>query len=194
VASETNICNMALMRTGVTETISNLNQQNKHGRVALAFYAVTRDAVLADFDWNFARKRQVLTPTAEAPATNWSYAFALPNDCLKVRGLVVDGARCPKESQKIPYEIAGRFLFTDVANPELIYTGQVEDTGLFPPMFVSALAWALVPEFAIALAIKGDMAAQAGAAYGRIKEAAIGSDLSDGYDSEPESDFLTARY
>lgn len=193
MASEADICNIALLRAGTSETISGLDQQNKQGRVANTFYAMTRDVVLADFDWNFARKRVALTPSGEAPPTNWTFAFALPNDCLRPRRLVVAGARAPKVPQRIPYEISGRVLFTDEPNPELIYTRQVDESGLFDALFVSTLAWALVPDFVLALSLKSDMAAQARAAYKAIKEEAIGADLSQGDEAEPESDFLSVR-
>jgi hypothetical protein len=193
MVSEAAICNMALLRTGVSETITDLTIANKQGRVCTIFYAPTRDAVLRAFDWNFARARRVLALRAGASATNWAYAYALPEDYLQARGLVVIGARIPKKSQQAPYEVAGRTLFTDLENAELIYTARVEDPSLFDPSFVNAFAWALVPDLAMGLAVKGDMATTARAAFRAIISEALADNLAEGEDREPDSDFITAR-
>lgn len=193
MADDITICNMALYRTGVSSTIANLDEPSKEARLLKTFFAPIRDFVLRDVDWNFARKRQVLALLTGTPPTNWTYAYAMPDDCLNIQSLVIRGTRVPASKDRIPYEVQGRSILTDQDNAELIYTYRCTDMSLWDPQAVSALAWALVPEIAMGLVIKTD-AAQAGQrAYNQVLSDAVAANFQEGSDNEPESDFVTVR-
>lgn len=193
MADVNSICNMALYRTGVSSLIADIDEGSKESRVCKAFFEPTRDCVLEDVDWNFARKRQALALLSAGAPTNWTYAYALPDDCIAVRSIVVPSARVPSSKDRIPYEIQGRTLLTDWPDLELIYTYRCEDMSVWTPQAASALAWALVPELAMGLVIKTDAAQQGRAAYNQVISEAIASNLQQGSDNEPDSDFVTVR-
>ena len=193
MASETDICNLGLLRTGVSQSIASPDEKNNEARVCKLLYPILRDFVLADVDWNFARRRATLARfTGNAP-TNWSYAYALPDGCLAVRDVVIPGSRKPASSDRVPFEVAGGQLFCDQESVEIIYTVRVTDTSLFSPQFVSAMGWALVPELATGLVIKGDFATAGKRGYDQAVSSAIAADLQEGSDNEPDSDFVRCR-
>lgn len=193
MADETTTCNMALYRTGVSSTIASLDEGSKESRICKTFFAPIRDVVLEDVDWNFARKRQALALQAVTAPTNWLYSYALPDDCIAVRSIVVPGVRISSSAGRIPYEIQGRSILTDQEDLEIIYTYRCTDMSIWPPQAVSALAWALVPELAMGLVIKTDAAQQGRAAYNQVVSEAVASSLQQGSDNEPESDFVMVR-
>lgn len=193
MADETTICNMALYRTGVSDTIASLDEGSKESRICKTFFGPIRDVVLEDVDWNFARKRRVLALLSEAAPTNWTYSYQLPEDCVAVRALVIPGTRIPSSKDRIPYEVQGRSILTDWPDLELIYTYRCTDMSLWTPQAVSALAWALVPELAMGLVIKTEAAQQGRAGYNQVVSEAVASNLQQGSDNEPDSDFVTVR-
>lgn len=154
--SAVEICNMALSRIGVKNFIADLAGQSTEARVASLFYANVRDAVLEDADWAFARKRAVLTATDEE-RTNWAYVYSLPSDCIAARKIVIEDVRNPGPEQRYPFTVeladdgSTKRLLTDIEDAELAYTARVTAVGLFSPLFVNALAWALAAEFGASL-------------------------------------------
>jgi len=82
----TNICNAARSNCGTRGRISGLNEGSAEAAACFAYFALVRDATLPLFDWNFARFTQPLPRLAGAPA-RWTYAYAVPTDCLRLRRL-----------------------------------------------------------------------------------------------------------
>lgn len=128
--------NLALIRVGHTELLTDdTDVVSQAGILCNAFYEATRDAVLRDFPWRFAKKRVALVEDATITVPDeWAYAYTLPTDCLKVRMLVTAGDRTPTVDTKIPYEIMLGYvdastdtlvLFTDLEDAELIYTAGI---------------------------------------------------------------------
>jgi hypothetical protein len=192
MADEVQICNLALLRVGVTSTIAALSEVSTEANACRVFFEQVRDAVLRDFPWGFATKRAALGLLAEAAPTNWAYAYQLPSDCLLVRGLVCPGARSLRADQRIPYEVNGRKLFTDMPEAELLYTARVTDTSVFDPLAVSAIAWGMAVELGNAF-LKPDLARAAQQVYQLARSEAWAACLNEGHDAPPESEFLSVR-
>lgn len=105
VSSPADVANLALDALGVPNSISDLEEGGKEAEVLLRHYGPTRRRLLKAAHWNFARKQVYLDmlgdatgqTTAWAAASGnattvittvqppWSYAYALPADCLKAR-------------------------------------------------------------------------------------------------------------
>jgi hypothetical protein len=141
MASEVSICNRALRVLGVAP-ISALSEDSKAGSWAEQSYADARDALLAEYPWNFAIKRAALAASVDAPAWGPTYLYPLPADALRV--LAVEGE---PEQAVAPYKIEGRAIATDATAPlKIRYIARVTDPAQFGPLFVEALAARLAAE------------------------------------------------
>ena len=102
------------------------------------------DTALEAHDWSFARGRELLAEVAGATA---DFAGA----CLRRRyRLPADCLRPIKLTGGWPYVLEGRDLLTDAAPAELRFIRRVEDPGVWPPAFQTALAWGLAAVLAAA--------------------------------------------
>jgi len=152
MTSQVEIYNLALMNIGLSETVASLEERSKARIICSQFWQITRDAVLAEFNWPFATKFETLALIADETKP-WQYTYQYPTDCLKALYLVMDGLLQPDEKMQPEYETAygddGRVILTNYPNAVLAYITRVEDTGRFPPLFVIALAWRLASHIAM---------------------------------------------
>lgn len=94
------VCNQALSAIGSQATIASLTEASTEAAACLVHYATTRDLLLREHRWNFARKQQALAllkaalgtpenPTNGAasaqPPSPWLYEYAYPAKCLALR-------------------------------------------------------------------------------------------------------------
>jgi hypothetical protein len=180
VASDVDICNMALGHIGVSEAIEDLTGTTLESQTCALHFAPARDSLLAEYAWPFATRRAVLAEVEGAVRTDWAYVYALPSDCLNARGLVTPGDRNPPVEGRYPFRLEAAddgeslVLLTDLEAAELVYTLQHTTTAAWPPGFVDTLALRLAARLAsplkkdarlaLALAQSADMAAQRAAA------------------------------
>jgi hypothetical protein len=198
MAAEVDIYNIALARIGVFETaIQDVNEASKAANVCRMFFDSIRDYVLEDFPWPFAEKR-VLLADLGTPPTNWDYKYAYPADCLSAKYIAVEGARNPRDTQKIPFRIANdadvKVILCDWPDAELVYTAQVTDLNLWTNCARSALAYRLAAEIAMPMSVKPDIANSAMNGYYREKSIAAANTMNEGQpDAQPESEFIAIR-
>lgn len=144
MASEVDIVNMALTLLGDSRILS-LDDDVKPARESKAIYAMTRDSLLAGYDWSFAIKRASIPALAVPPDFGFGYAYQMPTDCLRIimigdvyAGLDLTDYRGSPVEQ---YAIEGRQILTDLGAPlKLRYISRVEDTAQFHACFVTAFA------------------------------------------------------
>lgn len=190
------ICNLALSRTGNGQAITALTEASAAAVQLNAIYESTRDYVLRDFPWGFAKRIVALALVAENPSTDWLYAYRVPSDCLRVRRIINPSGRT--SASTVPFDMAsddqGELLLCDVVNPTIEYTTRITSEGLFTSDFVSVFAWRLVQDSAIALAVEPRFADRAVSMYDKEIGAAkknVRKERQD--DAPPESEFITAR-
>jgi hypothetical protein len=137
MASEVEICNLALSHLGERASITSISppDQSKYAGDAAMFYSMARDIALEAYAWDFATTRVALAQTTNT-FTNWEYAYSLPADYLKARE--VFDANAIDESADNPFSVEGQILYTNVENAVLRYTKKITNTGLFSPTFVFA--------------------------------------------------------
>jgi hypothetical protein len=196
-SSEVKICNMALGRIGQSIFIDSLTERSQAANVCSVFFESCRDAVLADFPWNFATARAVLANLG-TPPTNWSYRYALPSDCLTAWYLVINGLREPKANERIPFEVAEendvRVLYTDQPEAELVYTKRVTNPNLFSPQFVIAFSWLLGSEISMPMSAASGLGDKAFKMYQFTISQAQATSLREGQaDPERDCEFLSGR-
>jgi hypothetical protein len=82
-SSDTDICNSALSKVGARRIIS-LTDDLEEARICSDLYPVRRDMLLRSHPWRFAVTRVELAPVVDVPLFDFSNAFQLPPDCLRV--------------------------------------------------------------------------------------------------------------
>lgn len=160
MASDTQICNLAMLRLGAPPIIS-MDDDSKRALTLKANYELIRDIVLREHPWNFACGRAIPDQLTDVPLFGWSFAYQLPADNLRVLGLV----RLQYPNQDIPmidptlaYEIEGSQLLTNESTCNLRYIRQVVEAGKFDPSFCSAFASRLAAEVCYDLTSNATMA------------------------------------
>lgn len=141
MASETEICNRALIKLG-DKTIILIGEDSKRGRACGVLYAPTRDYVLRSHPWNFALKRVQLARNVADPVYDYAYSYKLPSDCLRV---------IIPNREHWEYGIEGRDLVTDYPDAWLKYIRRVTDVNQFDVTFTESLACKLAAELAVLL-------------------------------------------
>lgn len=81
--STVDACNSALQKLGAGRILS-LSDNTREARACNVAYDSNRRDELRKYYWSFAMKRVVLAPDATAPAFEYTYAFTLPSDFLRI--------------------------------------------------------------------------------------------------------------
>ena len=162
MASEVDICNLALARLGDNATVASIappegSAQAEH---CARFYPVARDSLLEMHAWKFATRR-VLLAQLTTDTWNWSFAYAEPTGVLKLLAVLPASASSDADTQEYEAETDGngaRIILTDQEGASLRYVAHVTDTTVFSPLFVDALAW-LLASYLAGPVLKGDAGA-----------------------------------
>ncbi|MDP3939808.1 MAG: hypothetical protein Q8R92_16950 [Deltaproteobacteria bacterium] len=133
--SDVQIANMGLQKLGAAR-IGSFSDDTKNAEEINACYEVLRDAELRRHNWNFARKRVTLAPSAVDPDFDYDYAFPLPADCLRLLPPAVHGLDWRIES----HEGQSSILTNDGATLEVNYIFRVTDPVRFDALFAEMLA------------------------------------------------------
>lgn len=148
MASEVDICNLALGHLGDRATVSSIDppEGSAQAEHCARFYPVARDALLAMHAWAFATKRiAVAAVTAENP--EWDYAYAEPANLLKILAVLpadsTDDSEAAGQYLSQPYALESGLILTDQAGAIVRYTERVTDPTRFTPLFTDALAYML---------------------------------------------------
>lgn len=155
MASEVSICNNALVQLGAEDLLISLEDNTKAGRLCNAMYEMVRDEVLTSFVWNSALKQAQLAALVETPTYEYSYAFQLPVDCLRVIkiGIPETAANAYLDTdpfgyhhwQPVKWRRFGRKVYSNVSPLHITYVYKVTDPEEMDPMLRDAisarLAW-----------------------------------------------------
>lgn len=216
MASEVQICNLALSHLGDRGQITLLTENSREAFHCNFVYETARDALLRAYAWRFATKYQALADLGSPPSP-WLYRYAYPQDCLKARALVNPAAAVaatpgtvffserstyyPGEmNEPVPFEIAAgdnlesRVILTDLETATLEYTAAVTNPAAFPPDFTLTLSWFVAMEVAIPLSGNQKLYQQAAAGFQAALLRASAQDAGEGYRSRSHTpDWLAAR-
>lgn len=191
------VCNIALLRLGQRDTIASLGEQSAQARACNALFETARDAVLQLAIWGFATKRALLAALTGEERSGWTYAYALPTDCIAPR-LIWPGDWPVAPDARIPYaeESTGtaRLILTNQPDAELVYTARITAVPLFSPLFQQALAWYLAADLALALPVKPGLAAQMQQGFRLALSQAQAANFNQQQESPPpDADAIRAR-
>lgn len=143
MASRTYIANRTLSKLGHSR-VSNVDTENiEAAKVIRYMWDSVRDSLLELYPWNFATARTQLAKLSDAPAWGYSNKYLLPTDFLTLLTLSDSSTLSSNTNPDYRIEIddGQRVIVTDASSPiYLIYTSRVEDTGIYPALFVEAFA------------------------------------------------------
>lgn len=205
--SKTIIFNMALNELGVSAPIANAEAQDDNRAIILRnFYETARDEVLKAFDWNFADRYRLLTPSLdECLDPNYQYVYDYPNDCINARevfekvendehnihptGIVL------KKQFKISSNAIGQKVILANVNPAILrYTRKVEKESFFDPEFASTLSLYLAGLTGKAITGSSDKANEALKKYWDKQKLGIVANAAEGQEvDEDNSTYLDVR-
>ena len=193
VVSPTEICNLALDAVKYPDAIGDLYEGTLAARVALRFDSQTRDELLSESDWPFARQDAILQVLKTAPPggygiqawTNaypplpWIYEYAFPANALEMRSVRPTPILLPEQDPhpnifRVANDTASgnKVVLTNLANAIGIFTGQITAISQWDTLFVNALVRRLAEKFAPALSqIAGEEKAEAAQAALAMAEA-----------------------
>jgi hypothetical protein len=155
MASETDICNLALDRVGHS-SITSLTQGTKAADLCNRNYAQARNSLLRAHPWNFAIKRVTLAQSSTTPNHEFDYYHVLPADYLKVirTNWEADGTTSTAvygfpgmngyAGESTPYRIenvtdVGKCIATNEVTVKIEYTAKITDPEQFDPLFIDCL-------------------------------------------------------
>jgi len=152
VQAEVDICNMALARIGSKRvTLAQVTADtDTRAQLCNLLYEQARDALLRSHWWRFAGARATLV-AATAPAFQWTYAWTLPSDFLRMK-YWWDDNDTRKEVSLYSYELEGNEMFTDETPVKIKYIKQVTAVADFDALFIEVLVLILAKKFATAIA------------------------------------------
>lgn len=171
MASEVDICNLALSHVGDEANITSLDEASAQAQHCKRFYPIARDALLALGNWSFSTTRANLALMAEVPLIGWQYAYAQPSLCVNILGIYAQGATSDESVVEFDRETAADGAIVILCNQQdavIRYTRTITDTTLFPSLFVEALGWMLAASLAGPM-LKGEAGVQMASAA--LKEA-----------------------
>jgi hypothetical protein len=142
--SQIDLCSRALVKLGAG-SISSFEDGTLEAEIAAGLYPIVRDSLLSVHPWNFATMYASPSLLAAAPIAEFSSAFLLPSDCLRVIS-----AGTGTRARGLTYKIVGRELHTDAAEIVVCYVGRPPEVA-FPPFFDATLIAQLAAEFCIPL-------------------------------------------
>jgi hypothetical protein len=129
----TEICRQAILRVGSADVFKPYGEPMS---IATSLFDQTRNELLADFDWQFARVQTTLSADAVAPSFGYAKRYLLPITTIKV--LRVNGVDEDENFGK--WEIVGGYLHTDsTPTVQIETTAIVTDASKFPAVFVNML-------------------------------------------------------
>jgi len=183
MATEVDICNLALAHLGDDATIASIKppEGSAQAEKAARFYPIARDNLLEMHTWNFAAKRITLALTTNK-LDQWEYAYTAPSDMMNPVSIISPSAQNDYATrmsagdtpggitsnyaptivagQYSPQQFAieGSYIYTNQENAMLRYQAYVTDPTLFSPLFITTLSWHLASMLAGPV-IKGDAGA-----------------------------------
>lgn len=162
MASEVDICNLALARLGDNATVASIDppEGSAQAEHCAQFFAVARDSLLEMHPWKFATRR-VLLAKLTVPSWDWSHAYAEPTEALKLLAVLPASASSDADTQEYEAETDANgtaIILTNQDDASLRFVARVTDTTKFSPLFVDALAW-LLASYLAGPVLKGDAGA-----------------------------------
>ena len=157
MASVVNMCNSALNLLGAS-TIAALTDDTKNARLCNQRYDPVRNRVFRSHAWNCLHKRVQLAQNSTAPVVEYSYAYALPSDCLRV--LKIHNGTTDSIASALDYKLEGRNIVTDEGTIYLIYIALDTDPNNYDTYLRESISHQLAADLCYAITNNATLANQ----------------------------------
>ena len=148
MASAVDIANSALNLLGAS-TISAFTDDSKNARLINQRYEPVRNRVFRSHAWNCLHKRVQLAQNSTAPVVEYSNAYALPSDCLRV--LKIHNGTTDSIASNIDYKLEGRNIVTDEGTVFIIYIALDTDPNNYDTYLQESISHQLAADLAYAV-------------------------------------------
>ena len=148
MASAVDIANSALNLLGAS-TISAFTDDSKNARLINQRYEPVRNRVFRSHAWNCLHKRVQLAQNSTAPVVEYTYAYALPSDCLRV--LKIHNGTTDSIASAIDYKLEGRNIVTDEGTVFIIYIALDTDPNNYDTYLQESISHQLAADLAYAV-------------------------------------------
>ena len=191
MASVVDMCNSALNLLGAS-TISALTDDSKNARLCNQRYDSVRNRVFRSHAWNCLHKRLQLAQNSTAPVIEYTYAYALPSDCLRV--LKVHNGTTDSIKSAIDYKLEGRNIVTDEGTIYLIYIALDTDPNNYDTYLQESISHQLAADLCYAITNNATLANNYMArADERLREARFIDATENSLDTVESNEFTDAR-
>ena len=157
MASVIDICNSALNLLGAS-TISALTDDSKNARLCNQRYEPIRNRVFRSHAWNCLHKRIQLAQNSTAPVVEYSHAYALPADCLRV--LKIHNGTTDSIAAALDYKLEGRNIVTDIGTIFIIYIALETDPNKYDAYLQESISHQIAADLAYAITNNATLANQ----------------------------------
>ena len=148
MASAVDIANSALNLLGAS-TISAFTDDSKNARLINQRYEPVRNRVFRSHAWNCLHKRVQLAQNSTAPVVEYSHAYALPADCLRV--LKIHNGTTDSIASAFDYKLEGRNIVTDEGTVFIIYIALDTDPNNYDTYLQESISHQLAADLAYAV-------------------------------------------
>ena len=191
MASAVDIANSALNLLGAS-TISAFTDDSKNARLINQRYEPVRNRVFRSHAWNCLHKRVQLAQNSTAPVVEYSHAYALPADCLRV--LKVHNGTTDSIKSAIDYKLEGRNIVTDEGTVFIIYIALDTDPNNYDTYLREAISHQLAADLCYAITNNATLANQyMTRADERLREARFVDATENSLDTIEANEFTDAR-
>ena len=191
MASVVNICNSALNLIGAS-TISALTEDTKNARLCNQRYEPVRNRVFRSHNWNCLIKRVQLAQNSTAPVVEYSFAYALPSDSLRV--LKIHNATVDSIESNLDYKIEGKNIVTNETTVFLVYVALDTDPNNYDAYLREAVSHQLAADLAYAITNNATLANNyMSRADERLREARFIDATENRLDTVEPNEFRNAR-
>lgn len=174
MATEIDICNLALARLGDAATVSSIDppEGSPQATHCAQFYPIARDAVIARHAWSFCTTRAALAELDEEPLTGWQFAYAPPSDAIEIISILTPEAGddfSPQAYETESLTDGTEVIYANIEEAICRYKFQVTDPAKFPPLVVDTIASLLASHLAGPV-LKGDKGRKAALEWYQVFE------------------------
>lgn len=165
MATEVDICNLALARLGDSATVASIDppEGSPQAEHCARFYPIARDTLLDRHPWSFCTTRATLAQLSAAPTSGWQFSYALPSNALNILGLFESGSTDDSDPKNFEIETlpdGTEVIYSNTESAICRYTLHVTNPARFQPLFIETLSWLLASHLAGPV-LKGDKGAGA---------------------------------
>lgn len=172
MASEVDICNIAMHKLGANRVTSLDTPDNFEAELCAVNYPLVRDSVLEEHAWSFALKRIVLNPTGNPPAWGSDTEFQVPEGVLTIIRLY-DNPNVASPVAPETWRREGDYVYASSAKVYALCVMRITDTTRYPALFRALVSVRLALELCMVVTENKELIGQLMQEYSyKVREAA----------------------